>query len=72
MVDAVASETLVPDDELKPRKFCLQVGLQPTMVLHPIRQPVTNNDDVVALLEKGLTPPARSAYRDRYRQHKSE
>tara|TARA_B100000678_G_scaffold60705_1_gene49106 strand:+ start:8083 stop:8211 length:129 start_codon:yes stop_codon:yes gene_type:complete len=42
------------------------------MVLHPIRQPVTNNDDVVALLEKGLTPPARSAYRDRYRQHKSE
>jgi hypothetical protein len=42
------------------------------MVLHPIRQPVTNNDDVVALLEKGLTLPARSPYRDRYRQHKSE
>ena len=60
MIDAVAGEALIADHELKLRQLGLQVGLQPPVMLHPIRKSIADDDDVVAFLELPLRSRARS------------
>jgi len=51
VVDAIAGEPLIAEDQFQIRQLGLQVRLQPSVVLHAIGERIADEDNVVARLE---------------------
>ncbi len=70
MVDPVPGEPVIAYHELQIRQGGLQVGLEPPVVLHPVREGVPDQDDVIPRRELDLrsrTSDHRNQAQDRDR-----
>ena len=56
-IDLVARETEITDHEVIIRKSAVEIGLQPSIMLHPISQSIADEADMIPLMD--LQPSRR-------------